>query len=83
MATTPIITLAIIYMEKFMSSPARKRECFSKAKVEKVVKPPQKPVDNNNVWFCVSTSFLNERPKTIPINKQPMTLTVKVPRKKD
>jgi len=48
-AITPILMLAKVYNEKCSSSPVRNKECSSKAKVENVVKPPQKPVANNKV----------------------------------
>lgn len=50
-AMTPTMMLAMVYIEKCNSSPARSKECFSKAKVEKVVKPPQNPVASNKIWF--------------------------------
>jgi hypothetical protein len=49
---------------------------FSEANEEKVVKPPQKPVISNN--FKLSLLFFEKIPIKIPINKQPIKLTIKV-----
>ena len=48
-AITPAIMLVMVYTEKWNSSPARSNEFFSKAKVEKVVSPPQNPVAKNKI----------------------------------
>ena len=48
-AITPEMMLAMVYIEKWNSSLALSNECFSKAKVEKVVSPPQNPVANNKI----------------------------------
>ncbi len=48
-ARTPTRILRIVYNEKWRKSPDFNKELFSNANVEKVVKPPQNPVDNNNV----------------------------------
>lgn len=57
-----------------------KRRLPSRAKVEKVVKPPQKPVANKSVWFSEIKLFFSERPISVPIKKQPMIFTRKVPK---
>lgn len=63
-------------------SPDFRSECFSSAKVEKVVNPPQKPVASKiEVEDDIRFSLLLS-PNSIPINKQPTMLTVNVPRKK-
>ncbi len=49
MATIPKTMLDKVYNRKYRSSPELRRECFSKAKAENVVKPPQKPVANTNI----------------------------------
>jgi hypothetical protein len=46
--------------------------------VEKVVKPPQIPVAKNKRHSGEKLNF-SLKPKTIPIAKQPIILTVKVP----
>lgn len=53
---------------------------FSKAKEEKVVKPPQKPVANNNLNSGERMLPLLPNPKMMPIIKQPKILTPKVPK---
>lgn len=50
-AITPTTMLEMVYKEKWNNCPWLKRECSSNAKVEKVVKPPQKPVPRRRVWF--------------------------------
>jgi len=40
-------------------------------KVEKLVKPPQKPVVNNKVWFEESKLFLKESPDDNQSSKHP------------
>ena len=81
-AATPTIILASMYRVKCHSSPEFSSECFSKAKVEKVVNPPQKPVDSSKIWFWVRKLLFAEKPNIIPIRKQPIILTIKVPKKK-
>jgi len=52
------------------------------AKVENVVKPPQKPTVRN-ILRPVSAIFpRSERPKTNPMRKQPAIFTTKVPKGK-
>ena len=48
-ARTPTARLAMVYSEKLKNSPFFRKECFSKANAEKVVKPPQKPVARKRV----------------------------------
>lgn len=81
-ATMPTTMLDSTYTEKWNSSPAVNNECFSKANVEKVVNPPQKPVDSNKVWFWLMKLPLNESPIMIPINRHPIIFTKNVPKKK-
>lgn len=50
-AVTPITMLNIVYKENWKIAPVFKKECPSNANVEKVVKPPQNPVESNNTWF--------------------------------
>lgn len=69
-------------MEKWSSSLFLRRKCFSKAKAEKVVNPPQKPVAKNKVLFWERMLPLTDRPKISPISRHPIILTKKVPRKK-
>jgi len=78
----PVSILNKVYPVKAKKFSVFKRECPSKAKVEKVVKPPQKPVVSNSTWFWFSRLFFKERPNTMPISKQPIILTIKVPKKK-
>jgi len=73
------IKLAKVYRAKDVKSPLLKRTWFSYANVEKVVNPPQKPVANNRVWFCVNVLFLAANPIMIPINRLPKIFAVNVP----
>lgn len=52
------------------------------AKVEKVVNPPQNPVTSKSSCVWDRTLVFNDRPISIPIRRQPITLTKKVPKKK-
>jgi hypothetical protein len=56
----PKATLAMIYIEKYKMSPLLRRFIFSNAKVEKVVKPPQKPVISNNLVCGLSAADFSE-----------------------
>lgn len=49
MARMPKTMLNRVYIKKLAMSPDFNKEWFSKANVEKVVKPPQKPVASNKV----------------------------------
>lgn len=69
-------------MEKWSNSLFLRRKCFSKAKAEKVVKPPQKPVAKNSVEFWDNRLLLADKPKIRPIRRQPIIFTKKVPKKK-
>ena len=51
MASMPIDTLRPIYKDVWSNEDSLKRMLLSNANVEKVVKPPQKPVANSKVWF--------------------------------
>ena len=55
---------------------------FSQAKAEKVVKPPHIPVTKNNRQL-LTLSVRSVMPIKMPINKQPMILTVSVANGKD
>ena len=54
------------------------REKDSLEKVEKVVKPPQKPTINRALSLGDMTPFLERRPKINPKSKQPTTFTKNV-----
>ena len=77
-AKMPIITLAPTYRAVSRMSPAFIIPKDSLAKVLKVVKPPQKPVTSNSFISGDNTPLLT-KPTKSPINKEPSTLTVKVP----
>ena len=81
-AKIPTPMLDNIYRAKLRSSPLRNKWCFSKAKAEKVVKPPQKPVAKKRAPLDEKRLPLVVRPRTKPISKQPIILTMKVPKKK-
>lgn len=55
---------------------------MSSAKVEKVVKPPQKPVMSNALIDDDNTPRLSAKPNSRPIKKLPTTFTANVPRGK-
>ena len=77
-AISPRARLSNVYSTAESIAPSRPNNRFSFINVEKVVKPPQKPV--------TKTSFVvgeicppSDSPESRPIRKQPMTLTVIVP----
>lgn len=51
---------------------------FSRAKAEKVVNPPQKPVMNNNFKSAFGICCFVKNPTKIPTIKQPTTFTQNV-----
>lgn len=55
----------------------------SKVKAEKVVNPPHKPVIRNNFQCSLLSKLLKVMPHIIPIIKQPVMFTAKVPREKN
>ena len=71
-------TLAPTYRAVSRTSPAFIMPKDSLAKVLKVVKPPQKPVTNNNFISGDKTPLLT-RPTNKPISKEPMIFTTNVP----
>ena len=81
-AKMPIAMLAIVYTEKLKSSLFFRKLCFSKAKAENVVNPPQKPVARNKVLLGDNRLFFEDTPRMMPIRKHPAMLTKKVPKKK-
>jgi len=81
-ARIPRKTLRAVYMANWKILPSRSNARFSLAKVENVVKPPQKPTVRN-ILRPVSAIFpRSERPKINPIRKQPAIFTTKVPKGK-
>jgi len=58
-AAIPVIKLIIVYKKAEAYCPACSNSKFSKEKVEKVEKPPQKPVIANNLTELLM-SFLSE-----------------------
>ena len=75
----PRKTLSQFYNKKFKTSPSLRSARFSLAKVENVVKPPQKPTARNIFHPGVKSELLSEKPKIKPIRKQPEIFTTKVP----
>lgn len=55
---------------------------LSSAKVEKVVKPPQKPLTMNNQPLPSSHAIRLPRPKSKPMSRQPEIFTINVPKGK-
>lgn len=51
---------------------------MSFAKVENVVKPPQKPVISSRLWPCDNIPVRSDTPHSSPMMKHPNALTAKV-----
>ncbi len=77
-ASNPINTLETTYAEACQSCPSRSNATVSYEKAEKVVNPPISPVARNSRHSGVRLP-LSVKPKTIPMKKQPIIFTVKVP----
>ena len=56
---------------------------LSRAKVEKVVNPPQNPMVRKARRLALNQPNRSNRPKRRPINKHPIRLTAKVPKGKE
>src|SRR5690554_3102523 len=82
-AKTPKITLNAMCKSAKNVFPDWNNFMFSRAKAEKVVNPPQKPVMNNNLKSgLVSCSFMIS-PANIPTIKQPAAFTKNVAQGKE
>ena len=68
-----------MYNNKVVKFPLCHKEKFSAENVEKVVNPPQKPVIRRN--FNALSSFMKSEER-IPMRKQPIKFTTKVPKGK-
>lgn len=64
---------------RVMGKWAARMPSLSFMKVEKVVKPPQKPVVSNRRTCGVSQPCVEGNDEKKPISRQPRILTVKVP----
>ena len=70
MYNNPIVTLPFLISSN-----------VSKLNVEKVVKPPKKPTVRNNLNACgIMSDLFSTMPNTYPIKKQPIKLTLYVPK---
>lgn len=77
-ASRPTNRLRAAYRAAVSKAPPRSSAKFSLQKVEKVVKPPQKPTVRNSFRPSPSPSRRAARPHTSPINRHPTTFTAKV-----
>ena len=77
-AINPRITLAKVYRKAEITSPFNPRLKVSNEKVEKVVKPPQKPTIRSAFNLGGIAPVLPNSPKSNPNKKQPKILMVKV-----
>lgn len=80
-AISPRARLSNVYNTAESIALSRPNSIFSFMKVENVVKPPQNPVTNIN-FVLGKICPPNDNPDSIPIRKQPITLTAIVPQGK-
>jgi hypothetical protein len=66
-------------MRKREALPDFRRAYCSKLKVEKVVKPPQKPAPSKRVVSAESQLFFAELPRIKPSRRHPRIFATKVP----
>lgn len=78
-ANNPKIMLPAKYRKNVINRSACNRPYPSRANAEKVVKPPQKPVINNNLISGDRKAYLEERPYKKPISRHPEMFARKVP----
>lgn len=75
---SPNTTVPKRYSPHVRYLPSRRSLSWSWLNEENVVKPPQKPVISR-AFNAASISWRPQRPKNIPMRKQPTTFTIYVP----